>query len=154
MPTYPEDRSRALKVYQEHQQVGQIAHQAPAFEIEGTIISRLRRPIRAEPSRSHSARRALCDHEGGEWRHKDTQQAARLLRDSSTATQQCANNAQTRYDPYDGWYPQDTAGVLRYIRTPRYPQDTVSPGCPPCPRTPTRVYRRGDVRCACEISAS
>eukprot|EP00964_Phaeocystis_antarctica_P080375 scaffold50193_cov59-Phaeocystis_antarctica.AAC.2 len=22
-----------------------------------------------------------------------------------------------------------------------YPQDTVSPGCPPCPRTPNRVYR-------------
>ena len=69
VPTYPEDRSRALKVYQEHQQVGQIAHQAPAFEIEGTIISRLRRPIRAEPSWSHSARRALCDHEGGEYWH-------------------------------------------------------------------------------------
>ena len=67
------------------------------------------------------------------------------------------------------WYPQDTAGVLRTPRiprtpivssgyrgilrippascdttvlmTPRYPQDTVSPGCPLCPRTPTRVYR-------------
>ena len=44
---YPEDSSRALKVYQEHQQVGRVAHQALAFEIEGTIISRLRRPIQA-----------------------------------------------------------------------------------------------------------
>eukprot|EP00964_Phaeocystis_antarctica_P123849 scaffold87542_cov33-Phaeocystis_antarctica.AAC.1 len=49
--TYPEDRSRVLKVYQEHQQVGQVAHQVPTFEIEGTIISRLRQPIRLEPSR-------------------------------------------------------------------------------------------------------
>ena len=49
---YPEDSSRALKVYQEHQQVGRVAHQAPAFEIEGTIISRLRRPIPLEPSRN------------------------------------------------------------------------------------------------------
>ena len=31
MPTNPEDSSRALKVYQEHQQVGRVAHQAPAF---------------------------------------------------------------------------------------------------------------------------
>eukprot|EP00964_Phaeocystis_antarctica_P009246 scaffold5015_cov46-Phaeocystis_antarctica.AAC.1 len=38
---YPEDSSRALKVYQEHQQVGRVAHQVPTFEIEGTIISRL-----------------------------------------------------------------------------------------------------------------
>ena len=66
VPTYPEDDSRALKVYQEHQQVGRVTHQAPAFEIGGTIISRLLRPIRLEPSRSHSARRALCDREGGE----------------------------------------------------------------------------------------
>eukprot|EP00964_Phaeocystis_antarctica_P038312 scaffold21921_cov30-Phaeocystis_antarctica.AAC.1 len=52
MSTYPEDRSRALKVYQEHQQVGRVAHQVPTFEIGGTIISRLlRRPIRLEPSR-------------------------------------------------------------------------------------------------------
>ena len=51
VPTYPEDRSRTLKVYQEHQQVGWVDHQAPASEIEGTIISRLRRPIRLEPSR-------------------------------------------------------------------------------------------------------
>ena len=36
VPTYPEDRSRALKVYQEHQQVGRVAHQVPTFEIEGT----------------------------------------------------------------------------------------------------------------------
>ena len=43
-----------------------MAHQAPAFEIQGTIISRLRRPIRLEPSRSHSAHRALWDREGGE----------------------------------------------------------------------------------------
>ena len=44
VPTYPEDDSRALKVYQEHQQVGWVTQQAPAFEIEGTkgtIISRL-----------------------------------------------------------------------------------------------------------------
>ena len=34
VPTYPKDDSRALKVYQEHQQVGRVAHQAPAFEIE------------------------------------------------------------------------------------------------------------------------
>jgi len=56
---YPEDSSRALKVYQEHQQVGRVAHQVPTFEIEGTIISRLRQPIRLEPSRYHSAQRAL-----------------------------------------------------------------------------------------------
>ena len=49
--TYTEDSSRTLKVYQEHQQVARVAHQAPAFEIEGTIISRLRRPIQLEPSR-------------------------------------------------------------------------------------------------------
>ena len=30
VPTYLEDDSRALKVYQEHQQVGRVAHQAPA----------------------------------------------------------------------------------------------------------------------------
>ena len=59
VPTYPEDDSRALKVYQEHQQVGRVTHQAPAFEIQGTIISRLRRPIRLEPSRYHSAKCAL-----------------------------------------------------------------------------------------------
>eukprot|EP00964_Phaeocystis_antarctica_P049848 scaffold28872_cov55-Phaeocystis_antarctica.AAC.1 len=69
MSTYPEDRSRALKVYQEHQQVGRVAHQVPTFEIGGTIISRLRWPIRLEPSRSHSAHRALCDREGGECWH-------------------------------------------------------------------------------------
>ena len=51
VPTYPEDDSRALKVYQEHQQVARVAHQVPTFEIQGTIISRLRRPIRLEPSR-------------------------------------------------------------------------------------------------------
>ena len=66
VPTYPEDDSRALKVYQEHQQVGRVTHQAPAFEIEGTIISRLRRPIRLEPSRYRSAKRALWYREGGE----------------------------------------------------------------------------------------
>eukprot|EP00964_Phaeocystis_antarctica_P131280 scaffold95162_cov36-Phaeocystis_antarctica.AAC.1 len=49
---YPEDRSRALKVYQEHQQ-----------------ISRLRRPIRLEPSRSHRAHCALSYREGGECWH-------------------------------------------------------------------------------------
>ena len=59
VPTYHEDSSRVLKVYQEHQQVARVAHQAPAFEIKGTIISRLRRPIRLEPSRYHSAQRAL-----------------------------------------------------------------------------------------------
>ena len=59
VPTYPEDDSRTLKVYQEHQQVARVDHQAPASEIEGTIISRLRRPIRLEPSRYHSAQRAL-----------------------------------------------------------------------------------------------
>eukprot|EP00964_Phaeocystis_antarctica_P081675 scaffold51102_cov57-Phaeocystis_antarctica.AAC.1 len=62
-------RPRTLKVYQEHQQVGRVAHQAPVFEIGGTIISRLRRSIQAEPSRSHSARRALCKREGGECWH-------------------------------------------------------------------------------------
>ena len=57
VPTYPEDDSRALKVYQEHQQVARVAHQVPTFEIEGTIISRLRRPARpglagaSEPAR-------------------------------------------------------------------------------------------------------
>ena len=56
---YPEDSSRALKLYQEHQQVGRVARQVPTFEIEGTIISRLRQPIRLEPSRYHSALRAL-----------------------------------------------------------------------------------------------
>ena len=66
---YPEDSSRALKGYQEHQQVGRVAHQAPAFEIEGTIISRLRRPIRPEPSRYRSAQRALWYREGGECWH-------------------------------------------------------------------------------------
>ena len=66
VPTYPEDDSRALKVYQEHQQVGRVTHQAPAFEIEGTIISRLRRHIRLEPSRYRSAQRALWYREGGE----------------------------------------------------------------------------------------
>ena len=45
VPTYTADSSRALKVYQEHQQVGRVAHQVPTFEIEGTIISRLHRPI-------------------------------------------------------------------------------------------------------------
>ena len=51
VPTYPEDSSRALKVHQEHHQVGRVAHQVPAYEIGGTIISRLRRPIPLEPSR-------------------------------------------------------------------------------------------------------
>ena len=46
--------------------------------------------------------------------------------------------------PQDTAYPQDTDSVLRI---PRYPQDTVSPGCPPCPRTPNRVYRRTMLPC-------
>ena len=41
VPTYPEDSSRALKVYQEHQQVGRVAHNWSSSEIEGTICSRL-----------------------------------------------------------------------------------------------------------------
>ena len=63
VPTYPEDDSRVLKVYQEHQQVCRVAHQVLTFEIGGTIVSRsrLRRPIRLEPSRYHSAQSALCD---------------------------------------------------------------------------------------------
>ena len=61
VPTYPEDDSRALKVYQEHQQVGRVALKSSSFEIEGTIISRLRRPIRLKASRCITARSALCD---------------------------------------------------------------------------------------------
>ena len=34
--TYTEDSSRALKVYQEHQQVGRVVHKVLASEIEGT----------------------------------------------------------------------------------------------------------------------
>ena len=60
---YPEDSSRALKAYQEHQQAGRVV---PTFEIGGTIISRLRRPIRLEPSRYRSAQRVLWYREGGE----------------------------------------------------------------------------------------
>jgi len=47
VPTYPEDGSRALKMYQ-HQQtmVVRVGHKAPVVRVEGTIISRLRRPIR------------------------------------------------------------------------------------------------------------
>jgi hypothetical protein len=59
VPTYPEDDSRALKVYQEHQQVGRVAHQAPAFEIEGTQIIRGRTAQHSPPSRYHRARFAL-----------------------------------------------------------------------------------------------
>ena len=33
---YPEDSSRALKVYQENQQVGRVVHKVPASEIQGT----------------------------------------------------------------------------------------------------------------------
>ena len=65
--TYPEDDSRALKVYQ-HQHHGCAGRPLGACRQSwGTIISRLRRPIRLKPSRSHSARRALCDREGGGW---------------------------------------------------------------------------------------
>eukprot|EP00964_Phaeocystis_antarctica_P097807 scaffold63883_cov61-Phaeocystis_antarctica.AAC.1 len=43
---YPEDSSRALKVCQEYQQVGRVAHQVPTFGIGGTIISRRQhRPV-------------------------------------------------------------------------------------------------------------
>ena len=58
VPTYPEDDSRALKVYQEHQQVARVDHQAPASEIEGIIISRLRRPIQADGGEGRRARRS------------------------------------------------------------------------------------------------
>eukprot|EP00964_Phaeocystis_antarctica_P048630 scaffold28154_cov56-Phaeocystis_antarctica.AAC.2 len=88
---YPEDSSRALKVHQEHHQVGRVAHQVPTFEIEGTIISRLRRPTRLEPSRSHSAHRALCDREGGECWHV----RPRMLYVPSTKRASGRNNAQT-----------------------------------------------------------
>ena len=59
---YPEDSSRALKVYQEHQQVGRVAHQMPTFEIEGTIISRHTAPADSAGTftvQYHSAQRAL-----------------------------------------------------------------------------------------------
>ena len=69
MSTYPEDRSRALKVYQEHQQVGRVAHQVPTFEIGGTIISRLRRPIRLEPARYRCVAWRGWYREGGECWH-------------------------------------------------------------------------------------
>ena len=49
--------------------VVRVGHKAPAsgvFEIEGTIISRLRRPIRLKPSRYRSAQRAPWYREGGE----------------------------------------------------------------------------------------
>ena len=46
--------------------VVRVAHKAPSvIRVEGTIISRLRRPIRLGPSRSNSTCRALCDREGG-----------------------------------------------------------------------------------------
>ena len=74
VPTYSEDDSRALKVYQ-HQHHGspsmvvRVGHKAPVVRGEGTIISRLRRPIRLEPTRADRAHRALCDREGGGWWH-------------------------------------------------------------------------------------
>ena len=45
--------------------VVRVGHKAPAVRVEGTIISRLRRPIRLEPSRYRSAQRALWYREGG-----------------------------------------------------------------------------------------
>jgi len=47
VPTYPEDGSRALKVYQHqhHAMVVRVGHKAPVVRVQGTIISRLRRPI-------------------------------------------------------------------------------------------------------------
>ena len=94
VPTYTEDSSRALKVYQEHQQVARVTHQGKRRRLrslEGTIISRLRRPIQAEPSWSHSARRALCDHEGGEcWPVRP-----RMIYVPSTKCASGDNNAQT-----------------------------------------------------------
>eukprot|EP00964_Phaeocystis_antarctica_P037690 scaffold21536_cov39-Phaeocystis_antarctica.AAC.3 len=80
--TYPEDRSHALKAYQEHQQVGRVAHQAPSFEIADTIISRLRRPIRLEPSRwrvlARPSAHALC-HPRRNARHGDNKATPRRL---------------------------------------------------------------------------
>ena len=50
--------------------VVRVAHKAPSvIRVEGTIISRLRRPIRLEPSGYHSAQRVLWYREGGECWH-------------------------------------------------------------------------------------
>ena len=60
VPSYPEDDSCALKVYTSiSTMVVRVGHKAPVVRVEGTIISRLRRPIRLEPSRYRSAQRAL-----------------------------------------------------------------------------------------------
>ena len=71
--------------------VVRVVHQAPGVRVEGTIISRLRRPIQAEPSRSHSACRALCDRKGGECWH---------VRPSVAKVASGHKNAQTLYWPY------------------------------------------------------
>jgi len=49
--------------------VVRVGHKAPAVRVEGTIISRLRRPIRLKTSRYRSAQRALWYREGGGWWH-------------------------------------------------------------------------------------
>ena len=65
---YPEGGSHALQVCQHHHQVVRVGHFVGLSEIGRTRCSRLHRPIRLKPSRSHSAQRALCDREGdGRW---------------------------------------------------------------------------------------
>ena len=63
--TYPEYSSRALNVYtrstSDQEQVGRVAHNWSSSEIEGSICSRLRRPIRLEPFHGITLRSALCD---------------------------------------------------------------------------------------------
>ena len=65
VPTYPEGGSHALQVCQHHHQVVRVGHFVGLAETQGTWCSRLLRPIRLKPSRSHSARCALCDRGGG-----------------------------------------------------------------------------------------
>ena len=65
VPTYPEGGSHALQVCQHHHQVVRVGHFVGLAETQGTWCSRLLRPIRLKPSRSHSAQRALCDRGGG-----------------------------------------------------------------------------------------
>ena len=65
VPTYPEGGNNALKVCQHYHQVVRVGHCVGLSETQGTRCSRLHRPIRLKPSRSHSAQCALCDREGG-----------------------------------------------------------------------------------------
>ena len=68
VPTYPEGGSHALQVCQHHHQVVRVGDFVGLSETQGTRCSRLLRPIRLKPSRSHSAQCALCDRErGGRW---------------------------------------------------------------------------------------